>query len=53
MRNYLDLDLNLKMKNYSFHKEKFEKVGEYGLFKWIRPEHMESKGELKLPEIRS
>lgn len=53
MRNYLNLDLDLEIKNYSFDKEKFEKVGTYGSFEWIRPEHMEPKGELKQPEIRS
>lgn len=53
MRNYLHLDLNLEIKNYSFDKEKFEKVGEYGSFEWIRPEHMEPKGELNLTEIRN
>lgn len=53
MRNYLNLDLNLEIKNYSFNQEKFEKVGEYGAFEWIRPEHMEPKGELNLNEIRS
>jgi len=53
MRNYQSLDLNLEIKNYSFNAEKFEKVGEYGAFEWIRPEHMEPKGELNLNEIRS
>lgn len=53
MRNYLDLDLNLEIKNYSFNQEKFEKIGEYGAFQWMRPEHMEPKGELNLNEIRS
>ncbi|MCS3868348.1 hypothetical protein J3D55_001264 [Chryseobacterium ginsenosidimutans] len=53
MRNYLNLDLNLELQHYSFDKEKFEKVGEYGAFKWIRPEHMEPKGELNLSEIRN
>ncbi|MCJ8153684.1 DinB family protein [Chryseobacterium sp. SSA4.19] len=53
MRNYLDLDLNLEIENYSFEQERFENVGDYGAFKWIRPEHMEPKGELKLNEIRS
>lgn len=52
MRNYLDLDLNLEIKNYNFNQEKFEKVGEYGAFEWIRPEHMEPKEELNLNEIR-
>ncbi|MCX8524221.1 DinB family protein [Chryseobacterium formosus] len=53
MRNYLNLDLNLEIQCYSFNKEKFEKVGEYGAFDWIRPEHMEPKGELNLSEIRN
>ncbi|AZA82276.1 DinB family protein [Chryseobacterium lactis] len=52
MRNYKDLDLQSEIKNYSFNKEHFGRVGEYGAFEWIRPEHMEPKGELNLPEIR-
>lgn len=53
LRNYQNLDLNLEIKNYSFNQGKFEKVGEYRAFEWIRPEHMEPKGELNLNEIRS
>lgn len=53
MRNYNDLDVNNEIKNYSFNQEEFEKVGEYGAFEWIRPEHMEPKGELDLEEVRS
>lgn len=53
MRNYLNFDLQSEIKSYSFNKDKFEKVGEYGAFEWIRPEHMEPKGELNLGEIRS
>jgi len=53
MRNYTGLDLNAEIKNYSFNKEKFEEVGKYGYFDWIRPEHMEPKGDLSLNEIRN
>lgn len=53
MRNNLNLDLNSEIKKYSFNKENFVRVGEYGAFEWIRPEHMEPKGEQSLPEIRS
>lgn len=53
MRNYLNLDLNSEIKNYSFDKEKFEEVGEHGTFEWIRPEHMEPKGVLNSTEIRN
>ncbi|WP_159477913.1 DinB family protein [Chryseobacterium sp. 18068] len=53
MRNYRNLDLNFEIENYSFDKEKFEKVGEYGAFEWTRPKHMEPKGELNLNKISS
>lgn len=53
MRNSLDLDLESEIRNYSFDKEYFEKVGQYGAFEWIRPEHMEPKGEIELSEIRN
>lgn len=53
MRNYKSLDLESEIKNYNFNAEKFAAVGEYGAFIWIRPEHMEPKGELKLSEIRN
>lgn len=53
MQNYQNLNLNLEIKNYNFDKENFDKVGEYGAFEWMRPEHMEPKGELNLDEIRS
>lgn len=53
IRNYHDLDLKSEMENYVFDQAKFEKVGEYGAFQWIRPEHMEPKGNLTLSEIRS
>lgn len=53
MRNALELDLNSEIKNYSFDHDKFEEVGKYGAFEWIRPEHMEPKGALNLSEIRN
>ncbi len=34
------------------YKDKFDKVGEYDAFEWVRPEHMEPKGELNLNQIR-
>lgn len=52
MRNSLELNLESEIKNYNFNKENFEKVGEYGAFEWIRPEHMEPKGKQDLKEIR-
>ncbi|KAA0126193.1 DinB family protein [Chryseobacterium sp. SN22] len=53
LRNYSTPDLAVEIRNYVFDREKFEEVGEYGAFEWIRPEHMEPKGEMELHEIRS
>ncbi|WP_294324020.1 DinB family protein [uncultured Chryseobacterium sp.] len=53
LRNSGGQDLDAEIRNYVFDREKFEEVGEYGAFKWIRPEHMEPKGEMQLNEIRS
>ncbi|PWN65022.1 DinB family protein [Chryseobacterium phosphatilyticum] len=53
MRNYLNLDLQSEIENYSFSKENFGRIGEYGAFEWIRPEHMEPQGKLSLSEIRN
>lgn len=52
IRNYKDIDLKSEVIKYSFSKDKFIEVGEYGAFTWIRPEHMEPKGELEPSEIR-
>jgi hypothetical protein len=40
------------LKDYSFHRTQLEEVGQHKSFQWIRPEHMEPKGEKSLPEIR-
>lgn len=53
IRNDKRLDLKFELENYSFDKATMEKVGEYGAFIWMRPEHMEPKGEMDLTEIRS
>lgn len=53
LRNYQDLNLAVEIRNYVFDREKFKEVGQYGAFEWIRPEHMEPKGEMELHEIRS
>ncbi|MBO9693892.1 DinB family protein [Chryseobacterium sp.] len=53
IKNSLHLDLESEIKNYSFNKEKFNKVGEHGAFEWVRPDHMQPKGELSPDEIRS
>jgi hypothetical protein len=40
------------LKDYSFHRTQLEEVGQHQSFQWIRPEHMEPKGEKSLPEVR-
>ncbi|WP_164723332.1 DinB family protein [Chryseobacterium aureum] len=53
IKNSLDLDLQSEMRNYRFNKVNFDKVGKHGSFEWIRPEHMEPKGDWSLNEIRN
>lgn len=53
IRNYRNMNLESEIINYSFSKDKLIEVGEYGAFTWIRPEHMEPKGEVELSEIRN
>lgn len=52
IRNDKGLDLKFELENYDFDKATMEKVGEYGAFIWMRPEHMEPNRVLELNEIR-
>jgi hypothetical protein len=45
-------DLDTALVDYVFDPEKFDKIGQLKSFEWIRPEHMEPKGEKNLGEIR-
>ena len=38
--------------NYSFQLEKLQQVGVHKSFYWMRPEHMEPKGDMTLVEVR-
>lgn len=38
--------------DYQLHTKELEEVGKHGSFKWIRPEHMEPKGERSLDDVR-
>lgn len=46
------IDIQEELKNYTFHREKLIEIGLHKSFKWMRPEHMEPKGEKTLPETR-
>lgn len=52
LTNTSKLDLNQELKNYRFHRDKLTEVGLHKSFNWIRPEHMEPKGEKTLAEVR-
>lgn len=46
------LNLQEELKNYDFLLGKLTEVGLHQSFTWIRPEHMEPKGEKTLSEVR-
>ena len=50
--NASKLDVNEALKSYVFHRDKLTEVGLHQSFSWIRPEHMEPRGEKKLYEVR-
>lgn len=52
LKNIQHLDLETEKANYQFQKEKFDEIGTHLSFQWIRPEHMEPKGEYNLSEIQ-
>ena len=52
LQNLQNLDLKHELSNYTFHRDKLIEVGLHKSFPWIRPEHMEPKGEKTLPEVR-
>ena len=52
LANVHNLILEDELKNYNFHRSKLEEVGQHKSFAWIRPEHMEPKGELSFQEVR-
>jgi hypothetical protein len=45
-------DYSAELTNYQFPKEQLTEVGLHQSFTWIRPEHMEPKGEKSLLEVK-
>jgi hypothetical protein len=45
-------DVNEALKDYAFRRDKLEEVALHRSFEWMRPEHMEPKGEKSLAEVR-
>jgi hypothetical protein len=52
LQNVGKLNIQEELKTYTFHREKLTEIGLHKSFNWIRPEHMEPKGERTLPEVR-
>lgn len=46
------VDLQEELKGYQFQYNKLTEVGLHKSFEWIRPEHMDPKGDKSLPEVR-
>jgi hypothetical protein len=53
LKNVNGLDLATELNNYTFEREKLDKIGIYKSFAWIRPQHMEPTGNVSLEEIRN
>lgn len=49
--NSSKLSLENELKDYNFLSHQLEEVGEYKSFSWIRPEHMEPKGNISIEEL--
>jgi uncharacterized damage-inducible protein DinB len=52
LANVQNLNLKEELANYNFHRTKLEEVGQHRSYAWIRPEHMEPKGEKTLEQVR-
>lgn len=53
LRNVHNLNLQTELQNHVFHYDKLIEVGLNKSFQWIRPEHMEPKGEMTLEGVRN
>lgn len=54
LRNTKEFDLELELSKYlSSDTRKLDEVAIHSRFKWIRPKHMEPKGELEMPSYRN
>ncbi|WP_167670240.1 DinB family protein [Paenibacillus tianmuensis] len=47
------VDLNQAITNYQYSLGELEKIAVHKSFEWIRPEHMEPKGEKPLSEVKA
>ncbi len=52
LRNVTKMNLEDALKSYHFEDEKLTEIGLHKSFIWVRPEHMEPKGEKSLSEVK-
>ncbi len=52
LENANKLNLQTELDGYEFEKKKLDEIGLHKSFEWIRPEHMEPKGEKSSAETR-
>jgi DinB superfamily len=48
----VSLDFATALEDYRFEPNKFDKIGQLKSFEWMRPDHMEPKGEKSSEEVR-
>ena len=53
LRNAKNMNVEEILKGYQFEDEKLTEIGLYKSFIWIRPEHMQPKGEISLKEVKN
>ena len=53
LQNSSQVEQGIALQEYNFQRSKLDEVGLHKSFEWIRPEHMEPKGERSLMEIRT
>lgn len=49
----IKVDLTQAISNYQYNLGELEKIAEHKSFEWIRPEHMEPKGEKTINEVKT
>ncbi|MCC6413390.1 MAG: DinB family protein, partial [Saprospiraceae bacterium] len=52
LNNVNNINLQEELAHYTFQKDKLTEVGLHQSFPWIRPEHMEPRGEKTQDEVR-
>lgn len=49
----VEVDLEESLKDYQFEDDKLTEIGLHKSFAWVRPEHMQPKGEISLHDVKA